>query len=91
MNYLQRANLEGFLAWQQKFHRGWVQVDAYNWQERDALARRYAKKVVFAREWLTMHPRRVWKQAPVHKDVRVLVPSTATIYRLSQNRSRRNG
>jgi hypothetical protein len=89
MNYLQRANLEGFLAWQQKFHRGWVQVDAYNWQERDALARRYAKKVATAREWLTMHPRRVWKQA----QVQVLAHGrpTAKVYRLSQNRSRRNG
>lgn len=60
MNFLQRANLEGLIAWREKYTRGWSEPDPLTWGERSVATRRFHKKLEAAREWLaTQRVRRI--------------------------------
>lgn len=52
MNHIQRTNLDGFLAWQEKYRRDWAQVPAWSATELSHQAHIREAKLATARAWL---------------------------------------
>jgi hypothetical protein len=54
MNHIQSANLEGFLAWQDKLRRGYVEHDPWSGAARYLFDRDLAEKRRYAVAWMAM-------------------------------------